>query len=252
MNKMDSKSLGKASGFSRVYREILMSILKFTVKGPVSKGLLSRDARVPSQVTDEALKRFFDDGLIQLSDKAIETSLTQRIKIALRALQFGADFERVCGFLGWQEFESVAAMAFEANNFTVERRFRFTWANRKWEIDILGCKEPIIACADCKHWHYRWGRSVITKAVEAQIERTKALAETLHSIQVTHKKLGLTSWKQGTLIPVILSLVPGSFKFYKETPIVPILQLQNFLSELPAHTDTLMSFRWERFKSALC
>ena len=43
-----------------------MSILKLTLRGPVSRALLSRDARVPFQVTEEALRRFFDDGLIKL------------------------------------------------------------------------------------------------------------------------------------------------------------------------------------------
>ena len=242
---MSSKSFGNPSDFSRIDREILMSILKLTVKGPVSKALLSRDARVPSQVTDEALRRFFGAGLVRLSDKAVETSLSQRVKIAVRALEFGADFEKVCGFLSWQEFESIAAMAFEASNFMVERRLRFAWANRRWEIDVLGCIEPIIVCVDCKHWHHGWGRSAITKAVEAQIERTKALTETLHSTHIIPKKLGLTSWKQGILIPLILSLVPGPFKFYKKSPVVPILQLQSFLSELLAYADTMMCFRWE-------
>jgi len=223
-----------------------MSILRLTLKGPVSKVLLSRTARVPSQVTDEALKRFSDEELIRLDDRTVETSLSQRVKIAIRALEFGADFERVCSFVSWQEFESIASMAFEANNFMVERRVRFTWANRKWEIDVLGCKEPVIVCVDCKHWHHGWGRSAITKTVEAQIERTRTLTETLHSNLVMPKKLGLTIWKQGILIPLILSLIPGPFKFYKKTPIVPILQLQNFLSEMPAYTDLLMCFPWEK------
>ena len=245
MNRMDSKSFRNANDFSRIDREILMSILKLTVKGPVSKTLLSRNAGIPSQVTDEALRRFFSVGLLRLSDKAVETSLSQRVKIAVRTLQSGADFERVCSCLSWQEFESIAAMAFEANNFTVEKRFRFTWANRRWEIDVLGCKEPIIVCVDCKHWHHSWGRSAITKAVEAQIERTRALTETLYHTRKIPKKLGL-NWKQGILMPLILSLVPGPFKFYKKAPVVPILQLQSFLSELPAYTDMLMYFRWEK------
>jgi len=229
-----------------IEKNLLMSILKLTLEGPVSKVLLSRDARVPSQVTDESLRRFFDGGLIRLTDKAVETSSSQRVKIAIRALEFGADFERVCGVLSWQEFESIAATAFEANNFMVEKRVRFTWADRRWEIDVVGCKEPIIVCVDCKHWHHGWGRSAITKAVEAQIKRTKTLTETLHSTSVLLKKLGLTIWKEGILIPLILSLVPGPFKFYKKTPIVPILQLQNFLNELPAYTDTLTCFHWEK------
>ena len=246
-----SKSSRNTGDFSRIDREILMSILKLTAEEPVSRALLSKDSRVPSQVTDEALRRFSDEGLIWLSDKVVETSLSQRIKIAIKALEFGADFQKVCGFLGWQEFESMTAMALEANNFTVEKRFRFTWTNRKWEIDVLGCKEPIVVCVDCKHWHHGWRSSAIIKAVEAQIQRTRALSEILHSIHLAHKKLGLTSWKRGILIPLILSLVPGPFKFYKKTPIVPIMQLQNFLSELPAHTDTLMCFNWEKLKSAI-
>lgn len=243
---VDSKSFRNTSDFSRIYREILMSILKLTLKGPVSRALLSRDASVPSQLTDQALKRFFDEGLIRLGDKVIETSLSQRVKIAIKALEFGADFEKVCSFLGWQEFESIAAMAFEANNFMVERRLRFAWANRRWEIDVLGCKEPMVVCVDCKHWHHGWRRSAVIKAVDAQIERTKALTETLHFTSVMPKKLGLTRWKQGILIPLILSLVSSPFKFYKKTPVVPILQLQDFINELPAYADTFMCFRWEK------
>jgi len=226
-------------------KNLLLAILKLSLDGPVSRALLSRDAGVPSQITGEVLKRLFDLGLIRISDKTVETSLSQRVKIAIRALEFGADFERVCSFVSWQEFESIASMAFEANNFTVEKRFRFTWANRRWEIDVLGCKEPIIVCVDCKHWHHSWGRSAITKAVEAQIERTRALTETLYHTRKIPKKLGL-NWKQGILMPLILSLVPGPFKFYKKAPVVPILQLQSFLSELPAYTDMLMYFRWEK------
>ena len=41
------------------------------------------------------------------------------------------------------------------------------------------------------------------------------------------------------LIPVILSLVPASSKFCNGVPIVPILQLQNFLNELPANIHLL-------------
>ena len=227
-------------------KNLLLAILKLSLDGPVSRALLSRDAGVPSQITGEVLKRLFDLGLIRISDKTVETSSSQRVKIAIRALECRADFEKVCGFLGWQEFESVAAIALEADNFLVEKRVRFTWAKRRWEIDLLGCQEPIIACVDCKHWHHGWRRSAINKAVEAQIERTRVLTEILHHTPVMHRKLGLTRWKKGVLIPLILSLVPGPFKFYKKTPVVPVLQLQNFLSELPAYTDTLTCFRWEK------
>ncbi|MBE0513031.1 hypothetical protein IBX38_08270 [Candidatus Bathyarchaeota archaeon] len=223
-----------------VERNILISILKLTKSGPAAKELVARDANVPAQVTEEVLKKFRDAELVKLKDRTIEASSNQRAKIAIHAIKSGADFERVCRVLEWIEFENLAATAFEANNFAVKRRFRFKWAQRRWEIDVLGCREPLIACVDCKHWSHGWRGSAIRKAAEAQALRTKVLAEALPSLQ---KEIGLIQWRQATLIPVVLSLVPGPLKFYNKVPIVPILQIQNFLNELPAHATALAHFR---------
>jgi Holliday junction resolvase-like predicted endonuclease len=223
-----------------VERNILISILKLTKSGPAAKELVARDANVPAQVTEEVLKKFRDAELVKLKDRTIEASSNQRAKIAIHAIKSGADFERVCRVLEWIEFENLAATAFEANNFAVKRRFRFKWAQRRWEIDVLGCREPLIACVDCKHWSHGWRGSAIRKAAEAQALRTKVLAEALPSLQ---KEIGLVQWRQATLIPVVLSLVPGPLKFYDKVPIVPILQIQNFLNELPAHATALTHFR---------
>jgi Holliday junction resolvase-like predicted endonuclease len=218
-----------------VERKVLLSLLTLTQEGPISKGLVSKDARVPVQVADDMLEKISGEGLVQLKSKTVEASPNQRVKIAIRAIRLGADFERACRALRWDEFESITATAFLANNFTVTKRFRFRHAGRRWEIDVIGCREPTVACVDCKHWRHGWGKSAAVKAAEAQIERTEALARVLPTMQ----ELGLTDWRKATVIPVILSLVPAPLKFHRNTPIVPILQLQNFLDELPAHTNTL-------------
>ena len=223
-----------------VERDLLVSILKLTRGGAVAEELVAKDANVSFQVVDELLKNFRDLELIRLQDKMIEVSSNQRAKIAIHAIKSGADFERVCKVIEWIEFENLAATAFEANNFVVKRRFRFKWAQRRWEIDVLGCNEPLITCVDCKHWSRRWQGSAIRKAVEAQTLRTKVLAEAITSL---HKRIGLIQWRQATLIPVVLSLVPGSLKFYNEVPIVPILQIQDFLNKLPAHITDLAHFK---------
>jgi len=220
-------------------RNFLVSVLKLTKGGPVAKELVAKDAGIPTQTADQLLKKNCEAGLIQWRHRTIEASSNQRVKIAIHAIKLGADFERVCRFLEWIEFENLAAAAFEANNFVVKRRFRFKWTQRKWEIDVLGCKENLIACVDCKHWSHGWRRSIITKAVEAQTLRTRVLAEALPSLQ---EEIGLVHWRQATLIPIVLSLVPGPQKFYNNVPIVPILQLQNFLNELPAHIISLTHF----------
>jgi Holliday junction resolvase-like predicted endonuclease len=221
-----------------VERTILVSLLKLTREGPVSKSLVSKDAHVPVQVADEMLEKITREGLVQLRSNVVETSSNQRVKIAVRAIRLGADFEKACRALRWDEFENITATAFSANNFTITKSFRFKHAGRRWEIDVIGCKEPIVACVDCKHRRHGWTKSASIKAAEAQIERTEALARVLPK----HQRLELNNWRKAILIPVILSLVRAPLKFHEKTPIVPILQLQSFLTELPAQVNTLKHF----------
>jgi len=220
--------------------DVLISILKLTNSGPAAEEAVTRDANVPVHVTNDFLKGLREIGLIECENGKIEVSSNQRVKLAIHAINHGTDIERVCKVLEWIEFENFAATAFETNNFAVKRRFRFKASGRRWEIDVLAYSEPIIVCVDCKRWRRGWGNSAITKVAAAQAERTEALAKNLQSIQ---REIGLDDWTQATLFPVILSLFPGPVKFYKKVPVVPILQLQNFLDEFQGHITELTHFR---------
>jgi len=220
--------------------DVLVSILKLTNNGPTVEELVAMDANVPVHVTNNVLKGLREIGLIECENGKIEVSSNQRVKLAIHAINHGMDIEKVCKVLEWIEFENFAATAFETNNFAVKRRFRFKASGRRWEIDVLAYSEPIIVCVDCKHWRRGWGNSAITKVAAAQAQRTKVLAKNLQGIQ---REIGLDDWKQATLFPVILSLFPGPVKFYKKVPVVPILQLQNFLDEFQGHITELRHFR---------
>lgn len=220
-------------------RNLLVSSLKLTKFGPIQDDLISKDAQIPWQIAEKILNKICNEGLIQRDNGVVEVTSNQRIKIAIQAIKLGADFEKVCSFLDWSEFENIATAAFEANCFAVRRGFRFAESGRRWEVDILGFREPVVACVDCKHWHHGWRRAATIKAVEAQVIRTKALANALPTL---HQKLGLANLKETILVPIVLSLYPGPLKFYKKTPIVSILQLQNFLSEFIAHVNQITHF----------
>ena len=222
-----------------IERQILVSLLKLTRQGPFRKELLGRDSRVPMRVVNEILDKLCLDGFCQQRRGVVEATPTRRVRVAVRAIQLGADFERVCSFLQWKEFENLAAEAFKANNYNVTSNFHFKHAGKRWEIDLLARKEPLIVCVDCKHWHHGWSRAAIMKAVEMQIKRTKALAD---AFPVVYEKIGLETWKHAIFIPTVLSLTQGPFKFYNKVPTVPILKIQNFLNELPAHTLSLTHF----------
>lgn len=222
-----------------IERNLIISVLKLTRNGPIANEIVSKDARIPSQIVNDILKKLQKDGLVYLRDKVVEADGVQRLKLAVRAIRLGADLERVSGFLDWKEFENIAAIAFELNGYSVKKNLRFKHGGRRWEIDIVGCKKPLVVCVDCKHWHHGMYPSALRKIVEAQVERTFALAESLPRLA---SEIECTSWEKAKLVPAVLSLVKGRFKFYHNVPIVPVLQLQNFLSELPAHADTLRHF----------
>lgn len=219
-------------------REILIHLLELTKEGPTKVEDISRESRVPVQLVREEMAR--RSGLVQLDEDLVTVNAEQRLIVAIRAVELGADIERVCKFLTWAEFEDISVLAFEANNYKVKKHFRFSRSGRRWEIDILAVKRPIVACADCKQWHRGWRGSASRKAAEEQIERTKVLAEAATSMA---EKTGVKGWGHAVFLPIILSLMPGAQRFHKRTPIVPVLQLRDFLQQMPAYLQKIKHFR---------
>ena len=215
---------------------LIRSILKLTKNGPAPRESIDKDAKLPSDVASKLLRKFQTDGMVYLSDNNVGADTGSRLKLAVRAIALGADVERVSNFLRWQEFEDITAIALERNGYIVTKNVRFKHAGRRWEIDIVGCRKPLVLCVDCKHWHHGVKPSALRKIVEAQVERANALTDTLPT---TALKVECTKWKKAKFTPMILSLVPSSFKFYNDVPVVSVLQLQDFLIQLPAHVESL-------------
>jgi len=222
-----------------IERELIISVLKLTKNGLISAEVVSKDAKMPFEVTKNLVKRLQSDGLLYLQDHVIEVNGLKRLRLAVRAIEFGADPERVSGFLDWREFENIAAVAFERNGYSVKKNLRFMHAGRRWEIDIIACRRPVVVCVDCKHWHHGMYPSAIRSVVEEQVERTCALAESFPKLA---EKIEFTSWSRVKLVPAILSLVTARSKFFDNVPIVSVLQLQDFINQLPAYANTLKHF----------
>ena len=217
-------------------RDVLISLLKLSQRGPVSRTLLTKSSRAATEVVERALEKFKQLSLFDEYSGVIEVSPKQRARITTRALELGADLEHVCRFLSWAEFEVITAQAFETNGYRVINNFRFKRGKERREIDVLGLDEPLIICADCKHWKRGIQTASALRTVEAQIERTKALADVLPRYL---RELGLEKWGAATLLPMVISLLPGRNKLYNKVPVVPVLQLQEFISEMPLKLDLL-------------
>jgi Holliday junction resolvase-like predicted endonuclease len=222
-----------------IEKDLIMSTLKLTREGIISKEIIKKDAKLLLHDVEDLLGKLQNDGLVYLRKDVVEADSLQRLKLAVRAISLGADIENVSSFLQWREFESIAAVAFERNGYCVKKNLRFKHAGQRWEIDILAFKEPTVVCVDCKHWHRGMSPSALKKVVEEQVERTSALAESLPNPTI---RFEFASWNFVKFVPAVLSLVTGRFKFYESVPIVSVLQLQDFLSQLPAYVDSFKHF----------
>jgi len=194
-----------------IERELIISILKLTKNRPIGIELVRKDAKIPSAIAEDLIRKLQNNGLLYLQNKLVEVNSLKRLKLAVHAIELGGDVERVSGFLDWKEFENIAAIAFERNGYSVARNLRFKHAGRRWEMDIIACKKPIVACVDCKHWHHGMYPSAIRRAVKEQVERTCALAESMPKLT---EKIDCASWNRVKLLPAVLSLTAVRSKFY--------------------------------------
>jgi len=222
-----------------VERNLIISILKLTKSGPIDYEIVRKDARIPKSSLTNLLKKMQNEGLLYLCQDKILAVGNSRLKLAYRALALGADIQRVSNLLCWQEFEKITVIALEKHGYSVKRNLRFKQRERRWELDVVGFSRPIVLCIDCKDWHCRISVAALKKIVQAQLERTQALADSVPQISVN---LDCNAWKQTKFFPVVLSLQSNEFKFYKKVPVVSVFQLQDFLFELPAYIDFLKHF----------
>lgn len=225
-----------------IERDLLISLLKLTKHGHVLTKNVNKDTKIASDIALKLLERLQNEGLIYLKKDFVELNSDSRLRLALKAVSLGANVERVSRLLHWQEFEDIASVALERNGYVTAKNVRFKHGARRWEIDIVGCRKPLVLCIDCKRWQRGITASALGKIVEAQVARTKALTDILPSPTV---KVKCVKWQRAKFVPVILSLVSSSFKFYAGVPVVPVLQLQDFLVQLPAYVEEFTFFTKE-------
>ena len=225
-----------------IERNLIISVLKLTKNSSVLIEDVKKDSRLPLDTMIDLLEKLQTQDLLKVNANNVEADSENRLKLAVKVVSLGADVEAVSGFLGWHEFESITATALKNNGYAVLQNLRFKHAARKWEIDVVGCRKPLVVCLDCKDWHHGLSPSAIRRIVEAQVERARALADALPNVSIG---IECAKWSRAKFVPAILVLLPSRFKFCDAVPIVPVLQLQDFLNQLPLELESLKYFQKE-------
>lgn len=217
-------------------QSLVLSLLKHTVTGSTEINQIAEGLPLAKGVLEQRLHRLATLNLLSLSGDTISISVGQRFHLALHALRKGLDLEIVCETLDWREFEDLAAFTLKRNGYKATKHFRFK-TSRRYEVDVLGLKEPHILAIECKHWKRSWQRAATKKFVEAHQKRVEALAK---YVRTAKGRLGLDGWCEIKLVPIIITLSETPVKVHNEIPIVPIFYFQNVLTELEQLLDWLI------------
>lgn len=159
-----------------------------------------------------------------------------KVQVAIRALQLGEPNRTVLSALTWQEFEEFVARVLTFHEFQVCHRFRFS-DSRRYEIDILAGRQPVLFCIDCKQYGVRLNKAAsLRTAADEQLHRTRALANAFAEFQA---KIGCLDWSSPVLIPMLVTMLIEDIQFHEKIPIVPASLLNAFLLKYEERLDSL-------------
>jgi Holliday junction resolvase-like predicted endonuclease len=187
-------------------------------------------------IVEESLHNLEEAGAVTLAGEEIHVTPGQRLQIAQLAITKGADPERVARELRWQEFESLTSQILSREGYATANHFVFKHSGHKYEIDVLGAKEPIVLCVDCKHWHHGWAPSKIAAAVRNQLLRAQSLSEVFELYERKHHIVG---WQSVQLLPIVLTLADLSSKLIDGVPVVSAFRLRDFLCQVSPWIERL-------------
>ncbi len=193
-------------------------------------------SKVCAFLVEESLLKLQEEGAIALADEEIRVSPEQRLRIAELAIVMGVDTERVARELRWQEFEAFTRQVLTRAGFATLEHFVSKASGRRFEIDVLGAKEPVVLCVDCKHWHHGWYPSKIAAAARNQLLRVLRLSEVM---PVRGRKLPTSTWRSARLLPIVLTLGDVTPRVIDGVPIVSVLRFRSFLSEINPWVEQL-------------
>ena len=218
---------------SALYETVLLATKK-TPRCHVQK--IAAGSGIGKRATLEMLYKLQHEDLMTLDDEEVVVTPEQRMRIAIFAVAQGNDPETVSRRLRWQEFESLADRILAREGYDTKTHFIFKYLGRRFEIDVLGAKEPLLLCIDCKHWQYGWTSSRIAAAVKNQLLRVTSLSQ---SYGQQESKLSTCQWKSVRMLPVLLTLADTPSRIVNGVPTVSALRFGTFLSEIDPWIEQL-------------
>jgi hypothetical protein len=171
--------------------------------------------------------------LLQLQDPTgARLTNSARFKLAFEAVRHGG-LQQVARALTWQEFEAFTEECLQTVGFDTQKGLIVKDDSRRWQIDVIAKKSPMILAIDCKHWESPGYESKLSHAAEHQKLALQALIRQMAA-------RGEAGRERLLALPMILTLFEPRTRTIGEVVVVSIEQFADFLegvspfsSELP-------------------
>jgi hypothetical protein len=166
----------------------------------------------------------------------------QRIDLAMRVIQYGAELVKVVELMTWKDFEGLVAGILEENRFSCIESFRRKGNEtvRGMEIDVIGARGYTILSIDAKMWGVRGGKaSALKTASVKQKERTIRLTTQLQKLSEK-----ISSMRKGkyTVFPVMVTWLVEEVEINEGVPVVPVFKLNSFIQDFEKYEDFIVSY----------
>ncbi|MEM2094977.1 MAG: restriction endonuclease [Candidatus Bathyarchaeia archaeon] len=161
------------------------------------------------------------------------------LELSLKLLEKGVDAEEVCRIVGWRVFEEMVEYMLRYSGYFTFKHFRFSYAGRRYEIDVVAQRRPVMLSVECKRWKKSWQAHRIKRLVEAHRVRTWQLSKCLVDYR---SSLSLWGWDHVVLYPIILMMGEVPSRVERGIPVVPIHRVRDFLDGFELHLHEFVAY----------
>ena len=170
--------------------------------------------------------------MLQLDDPSgVQLTYSARFKLASEAVRHGG-LQQVARALSWQEFEGFTEECLRAVGFDTQKGIIVKDDSRRWQIDVIAKKGPMILAVDCKHWESPAYYSRLLKSGEHQKLAVQALIQQM----AARGEIG----REGVLVlPIILTLFEPRSSLTAQAVVVSVEQFADFLDGVSPFSSDL-------------
>ena len=170
--------------------------------------------------------------LLQLEDPTgARLTNSARFTLAFEAVRHGG-LKQVARALTWQEFEAFTEECLQTVGFDTQKGLIVKDDFRRWQIDVIAKKSPMILAIDCKHWESPGYESKLSNAAEHQKLAVQALIQQMGE----RGEVG----REGLLVlPMILTLFEPRARMVGGVVVVSIEQFGDFLERVSPFSSEL-------------